>query len=215
MKNHKTCWCGNYSSILKSNKKKGLILLFAVLTLATVTASGTLAYLATDTNPVINTFTPAKVASEVIEKTFVGKVKENVRIANVGNTEAYIRAAIVVTWKANGMKNTVSAIKPVKDTDYTIKLNTGENGGWFVGDDGFYYHKEPVNHTGSTTSTSDLIIECEPVAEKTPEGYVLSVEIIASAIQSTPVNVVQEQWGVYVDTENSNMLCKSEPESGN
>lgn len=201
-------WRVNCESMFRINKNKGLILLFALLTLASVTAGGTLAYLATDTDPVINTFTPAKVASDVIEGTFDGNVKKNVKVANVGNTEAYIRAAIVVTWKANGMENTVSAIKPVKDTDYTIELNTGENGGWFVGDDGFYYHKEPVNHTGSTTKTSDLIIKCEPVAGQTPEGFELSVEIIASAIQSTPISVVQNQWGVHVDTENRNVLYK-------
>lgn len=192
----------------KNNKKKGLIFLLAAFFVLMVASGSTLAFIMTDSDPVINTFSPAKVASEVVEGSFNGSVKENVKIANVGNTEAYIRAAIVVTWKENDSANSVSAIKPEAGTDYTITLNIGEDGGWFQGSDGFYYHKKPVDYTGSNTSTSNLIIQCKPVEGKTPEGFVLSVEIIASAIQSMPVNVVEDQWHVNVDTENGNVLYK-------
>lgn len=197
---------------IKSNKKKGLILLLTIFLIATVTVGGTFAYLATSTALVTNTFTPAKVASEVVESPFNGQVKEHVKVTNKGNTEAYIRAAIVITWKSEGNENTVSAIKPVENTDYIMKLNIGADGGWFKGVDGFYYHKNPVNHTGSASSTSDLIIKCEPITGRVPEGYELSVEIIASAIQSTPAHVVEDQWNVEVDVENGNVLKAS---SGN
>lgn len=47
-------------------------------------------------------------------------------------------------------------------------------------------------------NTPALIKECSAVADKTPEGYGLSVEILGSAIQSTPKSVVTENWGVTV-----------------
>ena len=47
-------------------------------------------------------------------------------------------------------------------------------------------------------NTPVLIKECSAVADKTPEGYGLSVEILGSDIQSTPKSVVAENWGVTV-----------------
>ena len=47
-------------------------------------------------------------------------------------------------------------------------------------------------------NTPVLIKECSAVADKIPEGYGLSVEILGSAIQSTPKSVVAENWGVTV-----------------
>ena len=43
-----------------------------------------------------------------------------------------------------------------------------------------------------------LIKECSVIDGKAPEGYPLSVEILASAIQSEPSSVVADQWGVTV-----------------
>ena len=40
------------------------------------------------------------------------------------------------------------------------------------------------------------------IVGKAPEGYLLSVEILASAIQSEPSSVVAEQWGVTVTDGN-------------
>ena len=47
-----------------------------------------------------------------------------------------------------------------------------------------------------------LIKECSVIDGKGPEGYHLSVEILASAIQSEPSSVVAEQWGVTVTDGN-------------
>ena len=45
-----------------------------------------------------------------------------------------------------------------------------------------------------------LIKECKKVDGVTPpDGYDLSVEIIASGIQSTPDGAVKEAWGMTVD----------------
>ena len=49
--------------------------------------------------------------------------------------------------------------------------------------------------------TNELIKECKAVAGKAPEGYSLSVEIIADAIQSVPTHVVVDSWKVKLDTD--------------
>lgn len=70
------------------------------------------------------------------------------KVKNTGNTDAFIRAQIVVTWKdANG---NVSATKPVEDTDYTMTLNTTD---WFLGATGSTIAKHPLRpmwfHSGA------------------------------------------------------------------
>lgn len=186
----------------KKNTKKGLLVLITALFILMVTVGSTLAYVLMHSETVTNTFIPAFVASQVNE-TFKNNTKTNVRIENVGNTEAYIRAAIVVTWKEKETGN-MSAIKPVAGTDYKISLNEKD---WFFNtDDSFYYHRGVVDYQGANKETSVLIYECTPIATKVPEGFELCVEIVASAIQSNPTTVVEEQWNVAVDTENDNKL---------
>lgn len=176
--------------------KRAVVLLVCLSVLVTVSVGVTLAYLFTATDPVENTFTPAQVSCDVVE-TFQENVKENVQIQNTGNTDAYIRAAIVVTWKKDA--DEVYADAPVEGVDYSIDL-VHENG-WVMGKDGFYYYTKavaPCNHTEGQTHdgcmTEVLINSCSPVSGKPPEGYSLSVEIVASAIQAAPDHVVKDEW---------------------
>ncbi|MBE5869543.1 MAG: hypothetical protein E7293_11425 [Lachnospiraceae bacterium] len=108
-------------------------------------------------------------------------------ISNTGDTEAYIRAAIIVTWK-DAENGNVYGAAPVAGTDYTIELNEAE---WFEGSDGYYYYRQPVAPRGETSA---LINSCTVIQDKTPAGYGLNVEILGSAIQSVPVSVVNEKW---------------------
>ena len=166
---------------------------FVLLILAVVLAiGGTLAYIIANTVSVENKFTPGEVSCEVVEQwEEPHKVKSNVRIKNTGNTAAYIRATYVVTWqKENG---TVNGKMPVVGTDYTIVF--ADNTGWKkIGD--YWYYTSPVAAGGET---GVLIASCK-LAEgaAVPTGYHLSVEIIASAIQSEPDTVVAEKWKVNV-----------------
>lgn len=176
--------------------KRAVTLLVCLVILVTASVGVTLAYLFAATDPVENTFTPAKVSCDVVES-FENNVKTNVRIQNTGNTDAYIRAAIVVTWK--NIDGEVHAARPVRDTDYVISLNLTD--GWTEGDDGFYYYNQevvPCTHTDETACddclTAVLIKSCQPGSGQAPEGYQLSVEIVASAIQSAPDNVVGDAW---------------------
>ena len=192
------------------NKKTVLITSVALLLLVAV--GTTLAYVFTKTDPVENRFDPSKVSCavvEVVEKgdssentanvVQTGKSKTNVQIKNTGDTDAYIRAAVVVNWMSeDGTK--VWATKPVEGDDYTINLDL--NNGWSPVGDYYYYgsavapctHKDGDEHAGCMTSV--LIRSCTSVPGRAPDGYYLSVEIVASAIQSKGMgaNSAQEAW---------------------
>ena len=172
---------------------------FVLLILAVVLAiGGTLAYIIANTASVENKFTPGEVSCKVLEDPFDGVTKTNVRIENTGNTAAYIRATYVVTWQKDD--GTVNGKMPVVGTDYTIVF--ADNTGWKkIGD--YWYYTLPVlpfEDGVETGETGVLIASCK-LAEgaAVPTGYHLSVEIIASAIQSEPASVVAEKWHVAVD----------------
>lgn len=176
--------------------KRAMMLLVSLVVLVVASVGATLAYLIAATDPVENTFTPARVSCDVVEL-FENNVKKDVRIQNTGNTYAYIRSAIVVTWKND--EGEVYAATPVKDTDYSIAFDL-ENG-WVEGNDGFYYYTKevaPCTHTGEQEHTGCLtgvlITSCSPVDSQAPMEYYLSVEIVASAIQSAPDSVVGKEW---------------------
>ena len=176
--------------------KRLATLLVSLLLVLGVAVGGTVAFLSTRTDSKENTFTPSKVTCEVTE-TFNNNVKSQVAVKNTGDTTAFIRAAINVTWMSNqdAANQTVSAKVPVKDTDYSITF--AKNTNWIQGADGYYYYKQPVDPQGST---GVLIEECKLQENASvPDGYHLSVEIVASAIQSAPYSVVQSMWHVTVE----------------
>lgn len=170
---------------------------FVLLILAVVLAiGGTLAYIIANTVSVENKFTPGEVKCEVVEK-FEKNVKSDVKIKNTGNTAAYIRATYVVTWQKED--GTVNGKMPEKDKDYTIIF--ADNTGWIQIGDYWYFESVVAPEDGVTEDgVTDVLIEtCKLVEGVTPpEGYHLSVEIIASAIQSEPASVVAEKWKVNV-----------------
>lgn len=179
-------------------KKKVSLLLVSLVLIAAIAVGSTVAFIATSTEPITNIFNPANVTID-IDESFVDGVKTDVQVKNTGNTDAFIRAKIVVTWKdADG---NVSATKPVEGTDYTMTLNETD---WFLGSDGFYYCKTSVAPNGGSTPV--LIEKCEKTGTP-PDGYDLSVEIIASGIQSTPASAVEEAWKV-VSVSNDGTLTK-------
>ncbi len=176
-------------------RKKHTIFLIALILAIDIAAGSTLAFLVTQTNSVKNTFNHSNVACEVVEDTFINfqsEEKANVKVQNTGDTESYIRAAILVNWKDE--KGNVYAIAPEEKIDYKIELNEDT---WDWGSDGFYYYKKPV----SPEETTDVLINrCYPTGSGV-EGYGLSVEILASAIQSTPAKAVENSWEVKVNPD--------------
>ena len=174
----------------RSRAKKPLAALVALVLIIGAVVGGTLAYLAARTDAIVNTFNPAKV-DITVDENFNGKTKENVKITNTGDTEVYIRATYVVTWK--DAAGNVYPEQPQPGVDYTISLNPKQN--WFYYNDGYYYYTAPVAPLASTGVLIDL---CTPVTGRAPEGYTLSVDVLASAIQSVPAEAVGEAWGVSI-----------------
>ncbi|MBQ8259622.1 MAG: hypothetical protein IJY97_08705 [Clostridia bacterium] len=205
--------------MFKNLTKKRLTILLVSLSLILVVGVGvTLAYVFASTGDVVNTFTPSKVACAVVEmnnnsqettQVSAGKVekltsKQAVHIKNTGNTTAYIRAAIIVTWKkadeTGTGTGTVYAKSPVENVDYIMQLNLSADG-WVLGADGYYYYTQPVaagDMTGMLISSA--------TAGAGLDGYSISIEIVASAIQSTPTDVVTTQWKSGVSGVNGTTL---------
>ncbi len=194
------------------NKKS--IIITSVILLLLVAVGTTLAYVFTETEPVENTFIPSRVSCAVVENgkepvsgslVNISDSKNNVQIQNTGDTDAYIRVAVTVNWmNADGTR--VWAQKPIQNTDYTITYNLSEDG-WFDGGDGFYYYSKAVSPTSPNNLTEILISNAALMSGVTaPVGtdntqYYLSIEIVASAIQSTPASTVSGQWGVTVSDD--------------
>ena len=165
-----------------------VLLLAALVVIAMGVVGGTVAYLVTNTTPVVNTFEPGYVKCVINEDFNDGDtVKENVTVTNTGNVDAFIRAAIIVTWKSG---NDIVATVPVNGTDYRI-IGLEPNAKWTKVGDYYYYNKK----VSPGEKTSNLFDSCEVL---TDNGYTLSVEILADAIQAEPERVVEENWHVTI-----------------
>lgn len=166
---------------------KSTALLVSLLLLLCVTVGGTIAFLMDSDGSLGNIFNPSKVKVEV-EETVNGNTKSDVYIKNTGDTEAWIRVAIAVTWKDNDGNTYGQA--PKLDKDYVLNWGAGD---WYTGSDGFEYYRYPVT-AGEGTGTLIKSISLASTAN-VPEGYSLNVEIIASGIQSKPAHVFTDVWG--------------------
>ena len=166
--------------------KQAVALLCSLVVLLTAAVGATVAYLVDKSDKVENTFTPSHVACAVAEDNGVYTV------TNTGDTTAYICIAVVVTQK-NG--DTISAFKP----EYTVTPGTD----WVQGKDGYYYYRNPLN--AKDTTASGLA-----VTGIAAEGYTLSVEVIASAIQAT-TSAVAEWSTCATASENGGVLTVTTP----
>ena len=166
---------------------RATVLLMAILMLIGVVAGSTVAYLIDKTGQVANTFEYAKVSCEVTE-TFNGTTKSNVQVKNTGTTDAYIRATYVVNWLDKD--GSIVASVPA---GYSYDLRINPNGKWKESG-GYYYYPDPVAPNGSTEGS---LLNCTVAYPENPE-YTLSVEILATAVQSQPASAVENAWGVTV-----------------
>lgn len=168
------------------------ILFIAVVMLIGAVVGSTVAFLVTETAPVENKFTYASVSCAVSE-TFKGATKEKVQIQNTGTTDAYIRATYVVSWL-----NKDGSIAPVPQgttpDGYILSISENPNNAWTKGTDGYFYYLTPV---APGVLTDGSLVNCTVTYPQGVEPeYILSVEILATAVQSTPAKAVREAWGV-------------------
>lgn len=167
------------------------ILFIAVVMLIGAVVGSTVAFLVTKTAPVENKFTYASISTN-IEEIFDGETKKDVQVVNNGDTAAYIRATYVVSWL-----NKDGSIAPVPQgtipNGYELSISENPDKAWTKGTDGYFYYLTPVAPGHFTEGGS--LVNCSVVYPENAE-YILSVEILATAVQSTPAKAVQEAWGV-------------------
>ena len=163
------------------------VLLIAVILLISTAVGSTVAFLATKTEPVENSFEYANVSCKVTQNCDTdGSI---VQVKNTGTISAYIRAAVVANWM--DVDGNIAASVP---EEYSYDL-TCSSGSWAQGKDGFFYYLLPVA-PGALTEGS--LLTCTVTCPEDPE-YTLSVEVLAEAIQSTPASAVNEAWSAAVD----------------
>lgn len=163
------------------------VLLIAIILLISTAVGSTVAFLATKTEPVENSFEYANVSCEVMQDPDTeGSI---VQVKNTGTISAYIRAAVVANWM-----DTDGNIAASVPGGYSYDL-TCSSGSWAQGKDGFFYYLLPV---APDASTEGNLLTCTVTCPKDPE-YTLSVEVLAEAIQSTPASAVKEAWSAAVD----------------
>lgn len=163
------------------------VLLIAIILLISTAVGSTVAFLATKSEPVENSFEYANVSCKVTQNCDTdGSI---VQVKNTGTISAYIRAAVVANWI--DVDGNIAASVP---EGYSYDL-TCSSGSWAQGKDGFFYYLLPV---APGASTEGNLLTCTVTCPETPE-YTLSAEVLAEAIQSTPASAVNEAWNVAVD----------------
>ena len=167
--------------------RTAVLLIAIILLISTAVGGSTVAFLATKTKPVENSFEYANVSCKVTQNCDTdGSI---VQVKNTGTISAYIRAAVVANWI--DVDGNIAASVP---EGYSYDL-TCSSGSWAQGKDGFFYYLLPV---APGASTEGNLLTCTVTCPETPE-YTLSVEVLAEAIQSTPASAVNEAWNVAVD----------------
>lgn len=170
-----------------AERRKRRTLLLSFLLVLCVSVGGTLAYIVTQTEAVTNIFNPSTVSTKVNE-TISGTEKSNVTITNTGDTDAYIRAAILINW-VDEQGNIYGSVPD--SCAYTIE-DPAESNWTKIG--GYYYYKGVVSPMGTTGDTTTNLINSISPAANVPDGYYLQVTILSSGVQATPDKTVQEAW---------------------
>lgn len=169
-----------------------LALLLALILVVGAAAGGTVAWLTQTTETKNNNFSYGTVSCAINEN-FTGTTKSAVSVKNTGNTPAYIRATYVVNWLDND--GNIAASVP---EEYSYILTENPDGKWTKRDDGYFYYLTTVAPHESTLGS---LLTCTAVRPENPE-YRLSVEILATAIQSAPASAVETAWGITLPTGN-------------
>lgn len=152
----------------RRNSSKRFILLVAVAILLTAVVSGTVAYLVTSTTPIVNTFTPAEVSTDVTDE-MEGNTKKNVQIKNTSNIPVYMRVAVTANWYKDG--KIVAGWNDYKDLNVDSSKWTFE--------DGYYYYKGRVEVDETVTLFASYVAPQAPI-----EGAHLEMDISAQVIQA-------------------------------
>ena len=156
-------------------------MILATVTLLALAIGGTVAWLNAKTDPVVNSFSYGKITTEIKEE-FKDNVKTNVAATNTGTADAFIRIKLV-SYRTNGEGQRIGGAAPLDE----FTLGTG----WVKYDD-YYYYTLPV---GPGKSTEILVKTITLKTYNDADGGYQSIDVVAEAIQSTPVQAVKDAWG--------------------
>lgn len=179
--------------------RKTATLLVAIVLLLGVAVGTTVAYLIDKTNEIKNEFEYAKTDVTVTED-FNGTTKSNVQVKNESNIPVYIRATYVANW-VDAAGNIVTSVP----TGYSITKTENPDGMWVKGTDGYFYYPTPVQPNGLTAGS---LLTCGVTYPAENPEYTLSVEILATAIQSEPKDAVEAVWPVKVEENKTLSVTK-------
>lgn len=154
----------------------------AIILVVVMAIGGTVALLMDSTDSVTNKFAPASSGITIEEK-----VKENckteIAVKNTGDTGVYVRVSLVANYYDDNGNITGGAAVP----DFTLNSDK-----WFVGNDGYYYYRQPV---AAGDVTDNLLIGNMQLEDK------MQVTVLAQSIQASPTSVVYDKWGVTVNSD--------------
>jgi len=187
---------------MKKRRVPSRAVLTALLALVLVisVAGATIAWLASRTQPIVNTFALGVVTVDIPED-FDYTVKSDVQIENPEkgpdgrkSVPAYVRVALIPTWTRDAVgKEPVGEPASLSD----LEITWGKMDDWVIGSDGYYYYKRILN-PGETTS---VLIETAVVNQKArgyENGYHMNLQVIADGIQAYPSTAVEGVWPVRV-----------------
>lgn len=157
----------------RTAKSSALIIALALILVLAV--GGTVAYIFTQTGPVINTFTPTE-AKITVDEEISGNQKTSITVKNISTgVPVYIRVALVA--------NMIDEDGNVTDAASVPNFTLGDN--WIqIGE--YYYYTEPVPVGGST---GNLLQSPMILSEN------MQVVVLADAIQAVPKQAVIDAWG--------------------
>ena len=162
----------------RTAKSSALIIALALILVLAV--GGTVAYIFTQTDPVINTFTPTEAKITVDEQTNDNQ-KTSITVVNKSTgVPVYIRVALVANMIDEAGNVTGAASVPT--------FTRGDD--WLEGSDGYYYYTKAVpvgEFTGNLLQSSMTLSEN------------MQVVVLADAIQAEPTTAVTQAWGVTVE----------------
>lgn len=160
-----------------------LPLILSVILLLSLSVGGTLAYIATQTVNVQNSFAPSYVTCSV---------NDDYSVTNTSDIPAYIRASYAVNWMDDS--GNIRGIGPAYGVNYTI----GTGSGWTYNEaDGFYYYLSPV---AVNTAVNAPVTLGQGTDSSVPAGYSLKLTVAAEAIQAdgdtddTSVPAYKDAW---------------------
>lgn len=156
----------------------------AIILVVVMTIGGTVAFLMDSTESVINKFTPAS-SGITIEEEVKENCKTEIAVKNTGDTGAYIRVSLVANYYDENGNITGGAAVP------NFTLNSEK---WFLGDDGYYYYKQPI----AAGNVTDNLLASESKMQLEDN---MQVTVLAQSIQASPTSVVHDKWGVTVNSD--------------